>query len=422
MTNTQDWLVLDNAAKVYPAAAGRRWSALFRLSMNLTHEVDPALLQEALEKIAPRFPMYQVRLCRGLFWYYLEQAGQGARVRPDGPWPCMPMREHGHLFRVLYHKDRIAVEFFHALTDGAGGLCFLKTLVAEYLALRYGARIPRGGDILDSSDPPAPEEREDSFLRYAGHVRGSRREAKGYRLRGTPTPDGFVSLVTGRMSVEVLRQKAREKGVSLTTYLAAVLIAAVQQLQQAEESPRRRRQAVKIQVPVNLRKLFPSRTLRNFSSYVNPGIDPRLGVYSLDEIITCVHHHLGAEVTGKQLKAKFTANVRSEQIKAVRLLPLFVKDFILKQIFLAVGDKKTSTCLSNLGNQELPPQMGEYVTGMDFILGPLAINPVACSAVSYNGVLSLAMLRTIREADLPRVFFSRLVELGIPVTIESNQR
>ncbi|MCL2695104.1 MAG: hypothetical protein FWE69_02125 [Clostridiales bacterium] len=425
MDNSPDWLVLDNAAKVYPAASNRRWSALFRLSMTLTEAIDPALLQQAQVRVAPRFPMYHTRLERGAFWYYLERSDENLRVRPEGPWPCMPLRPRendGYLFRVLYYRNRITVEFFHALTDGSGGLCYLKTLVAEYLTLRYGADIPRGDEILDCDEPPQPEESEDSFFRYAGQAGSSRREAKAYRVRGTLPRDGFVTLVTGKMPVDVLLKKAREKGVSLTTWLTAVLILAVQELQEAEGLPRRRQREVKINVPVNLRKFFPSRTLRNFASYVNPGIDPRVGAHDFDEILNRVYHFLGAEVTPRQLLAKFTANVRSEQIKAVRIMPLFIKNFVLKQVFLAVGDRKSSTCISNLGNQVLPAEMAAYVTDMAFVLGPLAINPVACSTISYNGVLTFHILRTIREPALPRAFFRRLVELGVPVEIESNDR
>jgi hypothetical protein len=32
------------------------------------------------------------------------------------------------------------------------------------------------------------------------------------------------------------------------------------------------------------------------------------------------------------------------------------------------------------------------------------------------------MIRGIRDSELERLFFSRLVELGIPVDIESNRR
>ena len=54
---------------------------------------------------------------------------------------------------------------------------------------------------------------------------------------------------------------------------------------QAEKVPRRsRRKPVKVLLPVNLRTLFPSRSLRNFASYITPEIDPRTGDYTFSEI------------------------------------------------------------------------------------------------------------------------------------------
>ena len=41
---------------------------------------------------------------------------------------------------------------------------------------------------------------------------------------------------------------------------------------------------VKVLIPVNLRKIFNSGTLRNFVLYASPSIDPRLGEYTFEEL------------------------------------------------------------------------------------------------------------------------------------------
>ena len=99
-------------------------------------------------------------------------------------------------FRVLVYRNRIAVEFFHALTDGTGGTIFLKTLLAEYLCRRYGVEIPPTDGVLRRLDTPREEELEDSFQKYAGRVEASRKEATAYHLSGTPEPDGYLDLTT----------------------------------------------------------------------------------------------------------------------------------------------------------------------------------------------------------------------------------
>ena len=92
----------------------------------------------------------------------------------------------------------------------------------------------------------------------------------------------------------------------------------------------------------------------------------------------------------------------------------------MRLVFSQVGDRITSTCLSNLGRVDLPPEMERYVTRMDMMLGPLSKNRVTCAALSYGGSLHFTFTSTIQETDLPREFFRFLVKQGIPVKVESN--
>lgn len=421
----KSWMKLDNAAKIYPAAKRRNWKALFRLSATLTQPIDPTILEQAQRSTLARFPGFAQRLKRGAFWYYLEHNEGAPAITPDGMYPCAPMdfkENHDFMFRVRYHDRRIAVEVFHALSDGSGGLCFLKTLVAEYLRIRYGAQIPRDKEILDCSAPPHPDETEDAYLKYARDIARSRREPDAYFLRGTDEPDGYVHIVTGMIPVQDVLRRAKEKQVSLTEYLTAVLILAVDKIQRRMVRHPKLYKPVKVCVPINLRSFYPTNTMRNFASYVNPGIDPRYGVYSFDEVLAAVHHYMRAEVTEKLLNAKIATNTRAEAHKALRLTPLFLKNIALKFTFSRVGDRKSSTSISNLGVVKLPDEMARYVTRMDFILGPLSRNRVVCAALTYNGTLVLNFTRTIRESMLEREFFRTLVKLGIPVKLESNNR
>jgi len=416
---------LDNAAKIYPAAKKRRWTALFRVSAELTEPIDPNTLTQALACTIQRFPSFAQKLRHGLFWYYLEHIDGWPEIQQDVANPCvrMALRENnGFMFRVRYYNRRIAVEFFHVLSDGTGGMCFLKTLVAEYLRIKYGAQIPRSGDILDCTEEPKQEELEDAYLKYARNVTRSRREPNSFYIKGTPENDDFVNIITGMIPVDELLRRSHEKGVTLTEYLTAVLILSIDRLQRSHIKPQRRMRPIKICIPINLRSFYPTKTLRNFASYVNPGIEPKYGVYTFDEVLRAVHHHMGTEVTEKLLNAKIATNVRSERSPILRIMPLFIKNAAMKLTFNLVGDRKTSSCISNLGAIKLPDEMARYVTRMDFVLGPLSRNRVVCAAASYNGTLYLNFTRTIRETDVEREFFRYLVKFGIPVKLESNQR
>ena len=228
------WMRLDNAAKIYPAAKRRNWNNFFRLSATLTEPVDTAVLRSALDVTVRRFPSIAVRLRRGVFWYYLEEIPQTPPIQEEKSCPLAhaPFHEVRRCaFRVLVYRDRIAVEFFHALTDGTGGLIFLKTLLAEYLTQKYGIAVPAERGVLGRLEEPAPEELEDSFLRYAGDVKASRKEATAYHLSGTPERDGYNNLITMMLSADQVRACAKSRGISVTELLCAAMMQAILDLQ-----------------------------------------------------------------------------------------------------------------------------------------------------------------------------------------------
>ena len=419
------WMRLDNAAKIFPAAKRRNWNNFFRISATLTEPVDTAVLASALDVTARRFPSIAVRLRRGVFWYYLEEIPKTPSIQPEKSCPLAhaPFHEVRQCaFRVLVYKNRVAVEFFHSLTDGTGALVFVKTLLAEYLSEKYGLSVPAEQGVLGRLEEPSPEELEDSFARYAGDVTASRAESTAYHLSGTPERDGYKNLVTMMIPAEKLRACAKEHGVSVTELLCAAMMQAIGELQ-AEKVPNvRHRKPVKVLIPVNLRNLFPSRSLRNFASYITPEIDPRMGDCSFSELCSLVHHKMGLENNRRTMRAKFAANVASERSPILRVMPLFIKNIAMKAVFDAVGECKSCLCLSNLGRVELPEVMVPYVQRMDFIIGVQARAPHDCGVVTWGDTVYINCIRSIQEPELEYRFYRVLHRLGLPVKVESNQR
>ncbi len=417
------WMKLDNAAKIYPAARNQNWSNIYRLSATLTEPIDLDHMERALDITLRRFPSIAVRLRKGVFWYYLEQLRQAPPISPEYSYPLTKMdRETVRqcAFRVIVYENRVAVEMFHSITDGSGALIFLKSLVAEYIQQRYGVHVTAENGVLGRLEAPSEAEMEDSFPKYAGKRAASRKESDAWRLSGTPEPGGFQHLTCFTLSVEEALQKARQQGVSLTCYLAAAMMLALQNMQAQQVSYVRFRKPLKVQIPVNLRRIFPSRTMRNFALYTTPEIDPRLGQYSFEEICQVVRHRMGLDITPKQLGMMIAANVDSEKLMAVRIMPLFIKNMVMKAVFNSVGEKKSCLSMSNLGQVKVPEEMLPYVERMDFILGVQASAPHNCGVLSFKDKLYINFIRDIKESDLEYHFFCVLRDLGLQVQVESN--
>ena len=421
---SKNWMRLDNAALIFPAVRRRRWANAFRVSATLAEPVDPAVLQQAVEDLMPRFPSMYVRLRTGVFWYYLEELETPPTVREDYAYPLTLMQNkelHTCCLRVMYFRDRIAVEFFHSLTDGTGGMTYLKTLTARYLTLKYGVEIPPEEGVLDWQEAPKPEELEDSFVRNTNGVVLNDHEPDALRMTGTREYD-FLYLTTGVIPTEALLEAAHRYQSTITVFLAAVLEQSILEYQ-AERCPnRKKRKPVKVTIPINLRRLYGSKTLRNFVLTLNPGVDPRMGDYTLEELCKVMAAQLAAEGTPQQMAGRIAANVTPQQIAAIRAVPLWLKNIIMGIIYTQRGETKGCINLSNLGPVRLPASMTPYVRRMEFIIGPQRTYPNNCSIASFGGETYVNIIRNIREPELERRFYSRLVELGVPVLIESNSR
>ena len=419
------WMHLDNAAKIYPAAATSRWNNIYRLSATLKYDVDREVLQSALDVTVRRFPSIAVKLKRGVFWYFLEEIKHAPKIQDEKSYPLvrMPFDDIRHCaFRVLVYKKRIAVEFFHALTDGNGGLIFLKTLVAEYLTQKYGLDIPNENGVLSRLEEPREAELQDDFPKNKAPIGKSRSESDSYRIFGELEEDGFCHVTTFIMKSRELLDAAHGFGVTLTALVAAAFIKATINLQREDVKKLKHMKKVKVLIPVNLRKLYNSQTLRNFVLYTTPGVDPRLGEYTLEELARIVHHRMALDITEKNMSARIYTNVHDEERMALKLTPLFLKNIVMKTIFMLVGEKKSTLSISNLGLVKLPAPMQEYVDRLDFILSVQSSAPYNASLISYGDGLNISIIRNIKEPRLERALHEILKEIGIHVKVESNDR
>ncbi len=421
------WMGLDNAAKIYPAAATANWTNVFRLSATLKDDVDKEVLQSALDVTVRRFPSIAVRLRRGTFWYYLEEIAHAPELMEERSYPLSKMAFRDIrkcAFRVLIYKKRIAVEFFHALTDGNGGLIFLKSLIAEYLTEKYSINIPPENGVLDRLELPSPEELSDNFGSVAGKYPKSRKDKDSFRIYGERERDSFLNVTGFIFNTDELLSKARAEGVSITAYLSAALIMAAINLQKEDIVHARNRKPIKILVPFDLRRIYPekAKTLRNFVLYITPGIDPRLGEYSHSEICKLFYHQMCIELNEKNIAAMVKTNVKDEENLVLKVMPLFIKNAAMKLVFNLVGERKSTLTFSNLGLVKLPEIMDSYVDRFDFVLSVQSNAPYNSGFISYKDKSYLSIIRNIKEPRLEMALYKVLRDLGIKVKAESNQR
>ncbi|MDC7234511.1 MAG: alcohol acetyltransferase [Spirochaetales bacterium] len=422
----RSWYKLDNAGKIYPALLSRRISSLFRLSLTLDEPVSLPLLSRALEDVMPRFPYYQVSLRPGFFWYFLETNPKSPLIEGDSLYPCMkmPLKKKGQfLFRFRIYKNRIALEFSHILSDGNGALIFLKTLTAQYLRLKgHTIEADEEAGIFDLEKEPDPGEFEDSFHKhYDRSIPEATRGARAFHIKGRFIPSGQYNVITGIMSVKEVKEQAGKYGVSIGEFLVAQLIAAYQEYIENADIKQRRKLPIRMNVPVNLRTLYPSKTMRNFFLSVEPWIDPRLGHYEFEEICAKVHHYMRYELDRKFLNQQITRNMKGELSIINRLFPLHFKNLIMPSIYRILGENNYTSGFSNLGRVDFPESMKPFIKSVDFYPPPSTGNAVKCTTLSYGDEMRISFGSQIKETEIERLFFTSLRKKDIRVRMESNR-
>jgi len=433
------WYALDNAGIIMPPVSNSVNTSLFRLEMRLDAPVDREIMGRALAETARRFSYFNVRLRRGFFWYYFEQRKNPPRLYEDSIYPSQDWninRRGSRLIRVRVHGNRIALECSHALSDGSGALSFLKTLVTRYFALQGiepGAELGVAPfeDILPTDRLPSSEECEDGYQRYLLQGCPSpEREPKAWHIESERLPVGQYRMTIGTLPLGDTLAAAKERGASLTEFLAAVYLYSLQAIWRAQhsdavgKSPGKRpeQRLLSLEIPVNLRKFFPSKTNRNFSLYILLKEDMGLGFRDLDELIMRTHCQMKLGNDSKSIQRQISRNARSARNMAVRIVPLALKDIFARMIYASFGETTLSGFLSNVGVVSLPPAIAPHVEGINFFPAPSTCTLTNASVISWNDTLSICFGSLAKSRELERLFFTTLRGLGIPVAVRCREQ
>jgi NRPS condensation-like uncharacterized protein len=419
------WLALDNAAKLFPAIMSDDLTLVFRITASLKEPVKYQVIREAVAITSKRFPYFSVSLGSGLFWHYLEFNNQLPRIQADEEIPCTAFavkRKNEPLYRVIIKGNRISVEFIHILTDGTGALEYLKSLLYTYLILS-GRHISTSEGLILPEMPVSEEESEDGYNRFFRKLPPPAKLVKAWHLPFRLNDKPRLRILRAEVNVAEMLEVSRSHKVSVTEYFVSVYHLSLQEIYFSgkEKSKRRKRKVLRVEVPVNMRGKFPSRTMRNFSLFVMPEIDLRLGTYTFEEILRSVHHQFQISSDTKQISRFLSSNVSYEKLLIIRILPLFIKKMAISAIYRGLASKRLSGIVTNLGTVTLPGEMRDMIDSLEII--PPPPNPsvkVIAGLISYNDKLRICFSNITKTRELEQRILRHLSDAGIHVKVLNN--
>lgn len=402
------WRKLDNAALAFPMVTGKDDTRVFRFYCELKETVDEATLQEALDQTMKTYPLFQAVLRKGLFWFYLEHREIRPVVREETKPPCSRLYipdKKSLLFEVTYYQNRINFEVFHALTDGTGAMHFLQELVQNYLILRHpSAGLPR---IDTTKEMTRGVQEEDSFSQYYSSKAPRDKEKKpdAVRLKGEKLLHEDMRITELEIPVDELHKKAKAHGVSITVYVAAVMLCAI-----AEQVPKsRKNRPITLMIPVNLRNFFPSQSMTNFFGWIEAGHTFEDGT-TFEDVLQDVRAQFEKELVKERMAMRMNGYVRLEKNPLLRAVPLE-----LKKGFLMVGANLGSRCItavySNIGIVRFPEQYQDYIGQFGFFASTNGLQLCSCS---FGNKMVLGFTSKLPDDSIPRSFQNIMKRESLP--------
>lgn len=407
----KDEFKLDNSAIVYPPTKTRKWSAMFRLSVTLKENVEVEILKSALKVTLNRLPSFKVTLKKGFLWHYLKQIEGLPPICEDVIHPMESLNikdNNGFLFRVRYLNNKVFFEYFHCLTDGYGGLVFMLTTIKEYLSIKYKKEFPYSKYILDTSKEFDEKEYSDDYFKYYRKSKAKYKSAICYFPKREKLPDHQIKIISKEVNTTSLKNVARKYEITVGGLLTSIMAYSYYLACKKDNISL----PIKVAVPVNLRFIYPSVTLANFTTFVTPAINDTKNDYSFDDIVKIIKEYLSKEINEENINKQFSKMVALEKNFFINLIPLFIKVPIMRAIYLN-QNRYFSTTFSNLGNISLQDDIASYIEDIDFMLGQASLPKCIGACVSYQNKTIINLSKTIKDDIIEKAFFETLEMLNI---------
>ncbi len=410
-----NWYKVDNVAKVFLAGHTDRDPKTMRVCCTLKEDIDPALLQAALDETIEEIPRFQVRVRRGFFWNYIEETDFKPVVVEESGRPCPRLYGDGYLgvlhYRVSYFGRRINIDLFHAISDGTGLFLFLRMLVTNYLKLAHPEELNDVSLLGTVSADETSRNGYDQFFTNSNTATPTNiltKKSKAYHIQSRKLPYNQLQFFEVHFEADKLLKAAKSMGVSLTSYLGSQLMLSIY----AEMPFIQRHRPITISLPVNLRNYYPSETMGNFFNNVEVShtFD---GSETLETLAKEFDATFKSHLTKEYIDLQMNRYQSIEKLFFIRMVPLFIKQPVVRA-FARKESKMVTAVLSNLGPIKVPDELKPYI---DYFTDYCSTDRLFITITSYGNDLVLGIASAYSGTGIPRRLIKALQETGTEVTV-----
>jgi len=318
------------------------------------------------------------------------------------------------LFKVTYFKTKISIDIFHALTDGNGGTVFFREMIYTYLEICYPDKLSKENRQLRKIE----YDTEDSYIKnYDKKAQANPSGKRAYELKGKKIRFGGISVIHEIINLEQLKEECKRYDATITQYLTAVLVYV---LYNEKYIKYKGKKPIKVCIPVNLKKYFPSKTMSNFFSYFT--IEGEMKKHKLDSfetIIEFVKKEFNDRLTQEEIMKTMSNNVKLGNNIFIKIIPLILKNIIVRLSYLEIR-KHTTITFSNIGRIGIIGEYKNYIDYFVMLIAPEQVEKIKCSSCTFENKIVFTFTSFLNDNKIEKAFYEFLKNKGIKVDIESN--
>lgn len=414
--NKYRWMKIDTASIMFTCLSTKKWGRTFRMAVVFKDEdVNPEILKKAAADIMERYPVTYTTLKKGFFWNYQEGTTLLPEIREEFSRPLLPitLRNDGRPdFRLIYYKRRLAMECAHHLGDGKGASEYFDALIKRYCELTQ-----------DPDCEYVPEEMKEDELVNAfnlyyqkGGEKAENDDVDAYQIPGKIEPE-FIQMLFAMAEVDNIHQKAKEKSLTITEFIASAVIMGTIRHSSAPIN-----KVISIAIPVNLRKYFPTDTVRNFTIQTKIDFDPKGRTdWSFDEICDEVRGQLKERLQTEKLQKTLNRFGSLANNPVIRFVPNFIKLPVIRMMQHKSHSANT-TIITNTGESNPPEIAKDRIERVDGVNGDTSGYGLlsTCSVCSGKGFINMCFSVCGKDVSWPKECIRVLAQQGVIIRVEAS--
>ena len=332
-----------------------------------------------MKKTLKTYPCYQVKLKEGYYWGYLEINDKEPIIEENYNIYAKLENNNEYLFKVTYFNNRINLDIMHILTDGLGAISFLKSIICNYLDLKYKIKTNYNNFVKKNTFEDWYDKKSDKCSKYQEKTNKAFIINDKINIKKNKTYCYILDLSKFKLI-------CKNKKTSITEYLCALHIYTIYQTLYDKLSKKH----IAITVPIDLRRHYMVESLSNFFTCMSIDVDVSNKKDMLfEEILSQVKNEFHEKGTFNMIKTYLTRDVTLGNNLVIQFVPLFLKKAFMKY-FGKVINKTTST-LSNVGPIKLEEKYRKYVDNIIVLVSTGRVQKVKCTVCSYENNLTITV-------------------------------